>query len=257
MTFLSLVNNLQIFDKISGDYHKYRQPKRLVVKRLQALIAEFGNQNSMVLDIGCGTGSYLNELKSIEPMNKVGIDLSLNMLNQGRSHKEQSLLVQADFNASFPFCDNSFNIIIAVDCLHFSKDLSLTLNEVRRVLKRNGVFIAALHTPDDIKRQTLSKYFPQAELVDLQEASRLMSLCSIGNSLGMECIRTYNDLEEFEPDNHFVEIFEKKCASVLNKIDIESYEVGLNNLKYDFANANLIGVESHTIQVFEVENGTI
>ncbi|QSB02067.1 methyltransferase domain-containing protein [Methylomonas sp. EFPC1] len=73
------MNSLQIFDKISGDYHKYRQPKRLVVKRLQALIAEFGNQNSIVLDIGCGTGSYLKELKSIEPMNKVGMDLSLNM----------------------------------------------------------------------------------------------------------------------------------------------------------------------------------
>ena len=249
------MNSLQIFDKISGDYHKYRKPKRLVVKRLQALITEFCNRDSTVLDIGCGTGSYLNELKSIEPMNKIGMDLSLNMLSQGSSSKTNSLLVQADFNASFPFGDKSFDLVIAVDCLHFSKDLSLTLKEVRRVLKRNGIFIAALHTPDDIKRQTLSKYFPQAELFDLQEASRLMPLCSVGNSLGMECIRAYNELEEFEPDNHFIEIFERKCASVLNKIDIECFEVGLKNLKSDFANANLVGVESHTIYLFNFKNG--
>ncbi|MBA4155762.1 hypothetical protein, partial [Flavobacterium sp.] len=127
--------------------------------------------------------------------------------------------------------------------------------EVRRVLKTNGIFIAALHTPEDIKRQTLSKYFPQAELFDLLEASRLTSLCSVGNSLGMECIRTYKELEEFEPDNNFIEIFEKKCASVLNKIDIEGFEVGLENLKSDFANANLVGVESHTIYLFELKNG--
>jgi ubiquinone/menaquinone biosynthesis C-methylase UbiE len=249
------VNSLQIFDKISCDYHKYRRPKRLIVKRLQALIAEFGNPSSIVLDIGCGTGSYLNELTSIEPMNKVGMDLSLNMLSQGRSPKTDSLLVQADFNSSFPFSDKSFDLIIAVDCLHFAKDLSLTLNEVCRVLKRNGIFIAALHTPDDIKRQTLSKYFPQAELFDLQEANSLMPLCSVGNSLGMECIRAYNELEEFEPDNHFIEIFERKCASVLNKIDTECFEVGLKNLKSDLANANLVGIESHTIYIFNFKNG--
>lgn len=246
--------SLQIFDKISGDYHKYRQPKRLVVKRLQALIAEFGKQNSTILDIGCGTGSYLNELKSIKPMNKVGIDLSLDMLNQGRSIKEESLLVQADFNASFPFGDKSFDLIIAVDCLHFSKNLSLILNEVRRVLKRNGIFIAALHTPDDIKRQTLSKYFPQAELLDLHEANRLMVLCDIANSLNLKLICTYNEIEEFIPESSFIEIFEKKCASVLNKIKPEDFDVGLKNMKFDFNNGSLIAMESHTLYVFEIKN---
>ncbi|QSB02068.1 class I SAM-dependent methyltransferase [Methylomonas sp. EFPC1] len=165
------------------------------------------------------------------------------------------MLVQADFNALFPFGDNSFDLIIAVDCLHFSKDLSLMLNEIRRVLKRNGIFIAALHTPEDIKRQTLSKYFPQAELFDLQEANRLIRLCSIANSLGMECIRTYNELEEFKPDSRFVGVFERKCASVLSKIDNEGFEVGLKNLKSDFANASLVGVESYTIYLFNCKNG--
>lgn len=250
------MKSLQIFDKISGDYHKYRQPKRLVVKRLQDLIAEFGNQSSIVLDIGCGTGSYLNELKSIEPMNKVGMDLSLNMLNQGRLLKKESLLVQADFNASFPFGDKSFDLIIAVDCLHFAKDLSLTLKEVHRVLKRNGFFIAVLHTPEDIRRQTLSKYFPQAELFDLQEASRLLPLCNIANILGMKCIRTCNEIEEFIPQSTFIEIFEKKCASVLNRLEPDSFDLGLINLKRDFSEGKLIGVESHTMHVFEAINGS-
>lgn len=209
----------------------------------------------MVLDIGCGTGSYLNELKSIEPMNKVGMDLSLNMLNQGRPLKEESLLVQADFNASFPFDDKSFDLVIAVDCLHFAIDLSLTLKEVHRVLKRNGIFIVALHTPEDIRRQTLSKYFPQAELFDLQEANRLLPLCNIANILGMKCIRTYNEIEEFIPESTFIEIFEKKCASVLNRLEPDGFDLGLTNLKCDFSDGKLIGVESHTIHVFEVVNG--
>lgn len=226
-----------------------------MVKRLQALIAEFGNQSSIVLDIGCGTGSYLNELKSIEPMNKVGMDLSLNMLNQGRSLKEESLLVQADFNASFPFGDKSFDLVIAVDCLHFAKYLSLTLKEVHRVLKRNGIFIAALHTPEDIRRQTLSRYFPQAEFFDLQEANRLLPLCNIANRLGVKCIRTYNEIEEFIPESTFIEVFEKKCASVLNRVEANCFDLGLTNLKYDFSNGRLIGVESHTIHVFEGVNG--
>lgn len=248
------MNSLQIFDKISGDYHKYRQPKRLVVKRLQTLVAEFGNQNSMVLDIGCGTGSYLNELKSIEPMNKVGMDLSLNMLNQSRSLKEKSLLVQADFNVLFPFGDKSFDLVIAVDCLHFALDLSVILKEVHRVLKRNGKFIVALHTPEDIRRQTLSKYFPQAEIFDLQEANRLLPLCNIAKRLGVKCIRTYNEIEEFIPQSNFIEIFEKKCASVLNRVEPDGFDLGLANLKHDLSNGRFIGVESHTIHVFEDVN---
>jgi ubiquinone/menaquinone biosynthesis C-methylase UbiE len=49
---------------------------------------------------------------------------------------------EIDFNDPLPFQDNEFDIVVMDAALHHSRNLWITLSEIRRVLKPGGFFIA-------------------------------------------------------------------------------------------------------------------
>ena len=109
------------------------------------------NKNNEIVDLGCGVGAdtlYLIErgydvlscdfsyeaMKNIEDNIKGSKTQYLNMLNK------------------FPFKDNSKNLIIADLSLHYFNTLDTIhiMNEIKRVLKPNGILLARVASIKDV-----------------------------------------------------------------------------------------------------------
>lgn len=91
---------------------------------------------STVLDVGCGNGWYLRELKARQAR-AVGCDLSLGML---RSASPERALINADVTR-LPFPRATFDIVLAPHMLYHVNDRAAAAHELRRVLRPGGVCI--------------------------------------------------------------------------------------------------------------------
>ncbi len=106
--------------------------------------------NHRLLDIGCGTGSFILQLKRLCPdADVVGLDPDPKALARARRKVERAgLSVQFDQGSSteLPYPDSCFDRVFSSFMLHHlqADEKTETLNEARRVLKPGG----SLHVLD-------------------------------------------------------------------------------------------------------------
>ena len=107
-------------------------------------------KTSKFLDLGCGNGA--DTLYLLERGYKVlSVDYSkeaVNNINLNIKGGEGKVL---DMNEKFSFEDNSFNIIVADICLHYfnEKKTIHIMNEIKRILNKNGLLIARVSSIND------------------------------------------------------------------------------------------------------------
>lgn len=86
-----------------------------------------------VLDVGCGNGTYLQQLSSTG-VHAIGCDLSVGMLGTVAGGLP---LVNADVVA-LPFLDDAFDVVLAPHMLYHVADRGSAVGELRRVLRPGG-----------------------------------------------------------------------------------------------------------------------
>ncbi|MEJ2544865.1 MAG: class I SAM-dependent methyltransferase [Calditrichaceae bacterium] len=101
---------------------------------------EFVQANEKLLDIGIGTG--LASIKFYHLGLKVfGLDSSQEMLDACQSKSFTESLNLYDMKSDrIPYEDNYFNHVICCGALHFIGDLKDPFNEIKRVMKPEGIF---------------------------------------------------------------------------------------------------------------------
>jgi len=100
---------------------------------------EFLNGDS-VLDIGCGRGNTVEYLGEKYLLNSFGIDPSKVLLQEGKNSNPE-IKIQEGRGESIPFKDESMNGVFAECTLSLMDDLTKTIKESARVLKKKGWFI--------------------------------------------------------------------------------------------------------------------
>ncbi|MFA4889939.1 MAG: class I SAM-dependent methyltransferase, partial [Candidatus Omnitrophota bacterium] len=100
------------------------------------------NEKARILDIGCGTGYYLN-LISEKGFECLGIDHSESMLRQSRSIYP-GLNVQLGDARKLSFKDDSFDAVISIETLRYFSNRDSLIREIYRVTKPGGkIFVTA------------------------------------------------------------------------------------------------------------------
>jgi ubiquinone/menaquinone biosynthesis C-methylase UbiE len=99
-------------------------------------------KRSLVLDVGCGTGLLFDHVaEKVETI--VGLDVSRKVLSEAkmRSEKHPNVhLIWADAD-NMPFRKGTFNYVFAVTLLQNMPNLIKTLDEVKRVTKKDATIV--------------------------------------------------------------------------------------------------------------------
>jgi ubiquinone/menaquinone biosynthesis C-methylase UbiE len=125
--------------------------------------------NAALLDVGCGTGQFLREVKVNYPrLHVTGLDLSapyLAVAERGLAPWSRSRLVAGAAEA-MPFADAQFD---AVTCIYLFHELPprvrrTVVGEIRRVLRPGGtvIFVDSLQLGDEPDYDAMLEYFPVA-----------------------------------------------------------------------------------------------
>ena len=119
--------------------------KQLIVLRFQ-FIKQYGTGKD-VLDLCCGTGSYLIPVLDLVKT-AIGVDFSVNMLNlfrnnlKGKIPTNLTLLEEDATNLSIP--DECFDFVFSYTSLYYIPNVADAINEVSRVLRHDGYAVLEL-----------------------------------------------------------------------------------------------------------------
>jgi ubiquinone/menaquinone biosynthesis C-methylase UbiE len=92
-----------------------------------------------ILDLGCGTGTYLDLYRGYE-CNLYGLDLSPSMLEVARKRLGNAAQLELGDATDMPYEDSQFDLVVAMLSLHemSPETRSAVVVEIKRVLKTDG-----------------------------------------------------------------------------------------------------------------------
>jgi len=130
---------------------RLKQPVPFVT---EALTAFKRRKIRHVLDLGCGVGRNAVYLAK-NGFDVVGVDVSASALRLAKQWVREENLKNVVFlqatMTSIPLDDAQFDAVISVSVIHHAvkRDIEKTVDEVYRILKRNGLFLANLTSVKD------------------------------------------------------------------------------------------------------------
>jgi ubiquinone/menaquinone biosynthesis C-methylase UbiE len=171
----------EFFDGQAGEYDDCYRLRTACgaqkVERKTHLLIDFGRikRGCRVLELGCGTGVYTEELARTGA-EVFAVDLSRNMLNVAKHSLNAPNVshVQSDANR-LPFADNSFDAVVGTYVLQYI-DLDTCLPEVVRVLANRGrVAFVEPNMLNPLCLITKKIGFVRTRLVECQESTAFFS----------------------------------------------------------------------------------
>ncbi len=94
---------------------------------------------SKILDAGCGTGLILRKL----PKRTIGVDINPRNIQKARKHAPFAKVMLADIE-KLPFKKETFTTVVSTEVIEHQPNPKPTINELRRILSRDGVLIGSV-----------------------------------------------------------------------------------------------------------------
>lgn len=110
-------------------------------------IAPYIPEGSLFLDIGCGAGYSMKKAIMDKRCKSIGIDPKPFLAGVKMDHiVDEGLEIKQGIAEDLPFVDNLFDVVYSSHVLEHVVDYKLTLKEMNRVLKDDGVMILGVPT---------------------------------------------------------------------------------------------------------------
>jgi len=119
----------------------------------EALIENYGLTNdSSVLDVGCGKGFLLYEMKLLLPGLKIaGFDISKHGLENAKEEIKDALFIHRAQDP-YPYQDNEFDLVISLGCIHNLRifELETALKEIERVGREGYIMMESYRNEQEL-----------------------------------------------------------------------------------------------------------
>jgi len=221
------------YDKVSKIYDNVRVgDPEMVHQILQGVTLD---HDSLVLDVGCGTGNNTLLLAESTKARVLGLDISFGMLKKARSKLRNVPLVQSPA-AILPFANNIFKFVFMTEVIHHLPDPRSSIGDIYRVLDTTGSLCIVTQSHKQIDGRMTSRFFPASARVDKQRYPDVDVIEQYIASAGFSrvIVNEYN----FRPTQlgeEYLDTVQNRGYSMLHKISTEEYERGLIELQEAFA----------------------
>ncbi len=127
---------MKLYDSTAHLYDKRHEndTTRHLRKREREMLAK--HAKGLVLDVGCGTGAYIDVSDDY-----VGIDIAKNMLEEARKKSKKPFAVASA--ESLPFMNSSFDTAICMFTVLNLCDPIKSVREMKRILRNGGTLIVS------------------------------------------------------------------------------------------------------------------
>jgi SAM-dependent methyltransferase len=121
--------------------------------------------NSKILEIGCGNGKFISKFFDFNSnIHLTVIDYSdimcteIKALNKGFIN-DNKLIVKCEDLSEMSLSDEFFDIVLTINTVYFWEQVERQLNEIKRVLKKDGLFVIGY------RPKSVMKDFPSTQEV--------------------------------------------------------------------------------------------
>ena len=145
------------FDYWDGDrrygYGGYKYMEGRWKPVAEALIETYNLTNeSRVLDVGCGKGFLLYEIKLLLPgIELTGFDISMHGLSDAKEEIRDNLL-RYRAQDCYPYGDKQFDLVISLGCIHNLRifELETAVKEIERVGKNKYIMVESYRNEQEL-----------------------------------------------------------------------------------------------------------
>ena len=223
------------YDQIASDYNQ-RYPDSQTWDRGQALLKLAGQLKAKTtLEVGSGTGFWLNLLHQITPR-LYGLDFSAGMISQARKQPAPIKLTRGTA-IQLPYQSGTFDLLYCVDAIHHFGDHRAFIAEAFRVLKKGGALAVLGHDPHEAGEDSwyIYNYFEDVYDTDLRRYPSGRSVMDWMKADGFQNVSA-QEVEKIVNihvgDGVFNDPFIKQNAtSQLALLSAEKYQSGLKRIR--------------------------
>lgn len=217
------------YDRVARVYDDLRAGDPEMVQRLvkEALLS----QDSIVLDVGCGTTNNTALLAGATGARTIGLDLSLGMLKEAY-RKLTSLPLVHGAAGNLPFTGSTFDFAYMTEVIHHLEDFGTALAEMFRVLRNSGRFCIVTQSHRQIEERMTSRFFPGTVEVDQARYPPVQSIEAELQEVGF--VEVWSVEHKFTPVRlgpEYLSTVEGRGYSMLYKIGEDEYQRGLRLLR--------------------------
>jgi len=162
------------YDKLADDYETCRRVHPKVVAELVKACNK--GPDVKILEVGCGTGSYINELHNRLSAMCMGVDPSDQMLAKARSETSKKIRYEKMSAESLKVKAGSFDLVFSVDVIHHVEGTLDYFVAAFKALKDGGKVCTVTDSEAIIKTRTLARYFPDTIRVDMARYPKIGKL---------------------------------------------------------------------------------
>ena len=102
------------------------------------------NKDDLILDYGCGPGTFSIKLSKLTNKNVHSVDISKQFLEECekvKKYNSDNIKTQLIEGNKLPFNNDYFDKVLLFDVIHHLEEPEIALREIYRVLKKNGKII--------------------------------------------------------------------------------------------------------------------
>lgn len=224
------------YDQIAATYNKRYERNQYAQVERALLQFVTGQEESQILEVGCGTGHWLEVLHT-RGHDVTGLDLSVEMLSRAHSLLPDVALIRGRAER-LPFPAQTFNRVFCINAIHHFADKHAFLQEVRRLLRADGGFLnVGLDPYAGMDQWYVYDYFPESTEIDKQRYPASSSLREWMKDAGFEECST-REVEHWVTRLPAREILQqgrldKTSTSQLAVLTEEQYQQGMQKIQIE------------------------
>ena len=218
------------FGKIANEYDKGRKSENIQLWGIETKRLAHLSEDSMVLDLGCGTGLYTVGVGVEANCIMLGMDPVPNMLGQARE-KSQNVNWFAGIGEWLPLRPAVLDCIFSSQVWHHIEDKQGTANECSRVLKPSSYLVIRTISHAQLHRKVVFHFFPEIKQNQLNVYPSNEEFICYFNNAGFKAINFHEYSEErYQSVDDFIEIAQKRLWSMFRPITEDGLRKGVAKL---------------------------